>query len=378
MGNKFEQFARVNVDDRRLSLYARRLRLRVKRYLMVSSSSITTIYLYYLYNRTILYILPFGSSLQGIIYYSDRCLEVRTPARVRSAYQRFPRFHMSKRGGESIHGGKPIVKKRKGVKIRSTLIPDSDEDDAPSSVNAEYIRWVKTRVTTSGQVGSITTSSVAFMDPEGTTNDPPLEANTDDSPLEVSSEQTQDIGLQGAATKIRGDQRKQRKKNDSVSFPPYLHPSTLLKAIKTKMQSWLDVRPIVLDEMIRLDGPGDAQADFCSSCLTHTTSPVYRCLECSYGLLFCRECVIKSHRTMPLHRLEVCSFRTSAHLFSSHTIHSAGETGFLTENPYIPSGSFVILAMEGPPVPSTHPIKISLSSIPMDGTNCGSYSVPVG
>ena len=234
---------------------------------------------------------------------------------------------MSKRGGESLHRGKPIVKKRKGVKIRSTLILDSDEDDAPSNVNTGYVRWVKTRVAASGQVGNVTTSSVAFVDLEGTTEDPPLEVNTDEPALEVntdepaqgvSSEQTWDVDLQGIAPKIRGARRKQGKINDSVSFPLCLRSSTFLKANQTKMQSWLDVRPIVLDEMIRLDGPGDTRVDFCSSCLNRMASPVYRCLECSYGLLFCRECVIKSHQTMPLHRLEVCSFHTSTHLFSSH------------------------------------------------------------
>jgi hypothetical protein len=86
------------------------------------------------------------------------------------------------------------------------------------------------------------------------------------------------------------------------------------------MESWLNVRPDVLDEIISLDGPGDVQTDFCGSCLNRDVSPLYRCLECSYGLLFCRECTVESHRALPLHRLEVCLFRacTTPSSYSHH------------------------------------------------------------
>lgn len=119
---------------------------------------------------------------------------------------------MSKRGGESVHRGKPIVKKRKGVKIRSMLILDSDDDNPPSNASTEYIRWVKTRVTTSGQVGqvrSVTTSSVAPVDLGGIADNPLLE---------VSTEHTEDTILQDATSEIRATRRKRGKANDSVSF----------------------------------------------------------------------------------------------------------------------------------------------------------------
>ena len=73
------------------------------------------------------------------------------------------------------------------------------------------------------------------------------------------------------------------------------------------MLSWLDVQPTVVDDIITHDGPGDVEIKRCKSCSNKKSDPLYRCLECSYGLLFCGECVIKSHRALPLHRLEVCS-----------------------------------------------------------------------
>ena len=77
-------------------------------------------------------------------------------------------------------------------------------------------------------------------------------------------------------------------------------------ASQTKMQSWIDLQSTILDEIISLDGLGEAQQDTCGSCLSRESTPLYRCLECSYGLLVCGDCVVKSHKVLPLHRLEVC------------------------------------------------------------------------
>ena len=105
------------------------------------------------------------------------------------------------------------------------------------------------------------------------------------------------------------------------------------------MQSWLDVRSIVLDEMITLDGPGDIQTDLCSSCSGYNSTPLYRCLECSYCLLFCGECIVDLHQALPLHHIEVspslslpCSFSPRSHclqcwkdgFFDRASLHSIG------------------------------------------------------
>ena len=116
---------------------------------------------------------------------------------------------MSKRGAEPTRGGSLKVKKRKKVKIRATLIPDSDEEPTPpSNVDTEYIRWVKTRVAASGD-GTITTNKVPFVEMiSGTEDDPllPPEVDTDDTNFE-------DTGQTTTAT-----QRRRRKANDSVSY----------------------------------------------------------------------------------------------------------------------------------------------------------------
>jgi hypothetical protein len=77
---------------------------------------------------------------------------------------------MSKQGGEHI----PRVKKRKSVKFHSMVISDSDKESQPANISTDYVRWVKTCVTASGEVGSVTTSSILLMEEAAITNNPPL------------------------------------------------------------------------------------------------------------------------------------------------------------------------------------------------------------
>lgn len=71
------------------------------------------------------------------------------------------------------------------------------------------------------------------------------------------------------------------------------------------MYSWLRMQSSILDEIVSLDGPGGHRLDLCSACLSQQPASLYRCLECHYSLLHCSECIIKSHKALPLHRLEV-------------------------------------------------------------------------
>ena len=114
---------------------------------------------------------------------------------------------MSKRGGEPTRAGNSKVKKRKNVKIRTTLIPDSDEETPLPNANAEYMRWVKTCITTSGD-GSVTTSRIPLVDMSETKDDPLL-------PLEVDTDYTT---LEDTVRATTTTQRRQRKSNDSVSW----------------------------------------------------------------------------------------------------------------------------------------------------------------
>lgn len=71
------------------------------------------------------------------------------------------------------------------------------------------------------------------------------------------------------------------------------------------MTDWLKhVRQTYIDELVRHDGLGDAEACInCSICDTNIAD--VRCMDCSVTELFCGDCVVKRHQRNPLHRIEV-------------------------------------------------------------------------
>ncbi|KDR66325.1 hypothetical protein GALMADRAFT_1156932 [Galerina marginata CBS 339.88] len=84
------------------------------------------------------------------------------------------------------------------------------------------------------------------------------------------------------------------------------------KASVRPMVLWKEgFRDIYLDEMLRLEGRGDAWADgeaVCTDCMARKVDPpapgVYRCAECFLPALLCKECCLRRHRILPLHTIE--------------------------------------------------------------------------
>ena len=202
---------------------------------------------------------------------------------------------MAKRHGDPAYGVKVKVKKRRGIKVRTVAILDSD-DEGTSNVDTEYARLLKTRVAISGKAESVTMNSLPLLEVKNTHNDNPLEPCLDtQEPYEAVAENT---------APSKPAKKKRKKANDSVRSPTFTNPLLLLTASQTKMRTFLDVRPTVLDDIVSLDGPGNKRHDLCSSCGSIEMT-LYRCLECSYSLLCCGECILKLHAILPLHRLEV-------------------------------------------------------------------------
>ena len=101
------------------------------------------------------------------------------------------------------------------------------------------------------------------------------------------------------------------KENDSVSEVNRFCTCTY-SGFQTRMGQWLLYRPIVLDELLRLDGLGDAlnTPGLCPGC---TNAPAQlRCKDCFGEIMYCSACILSSHWNLPLHRLQVCE--------TSHTV----------------------------------------------------------
>lgn len=69
---------------------------------------------------------------------------------------------------------------------------------------------------------------------------------------------------------------------------------------------WLPLVPQFLDEFFHHDTP-TADPLHCCSCADDCSDkePLFCCISCYEGFLFCRECIVKCHYGNPFHRIEV-------------------------------------------------------------------------
>ena len=123
--------------------------------------------------------------------------------------------------------------------------------------------------------------------------------------------------------------------------------------LQTKMRTFLGVRQTVLDDIVTLDGPGNNQLKSCISCGNVEGRQLYRCLECSYGLLYCRECILKLHTASPLHRLEV-GLRLWPRYLNAHYVQCWKDTFFDRTSLYS-LGHICYLGHDGNPCPASPP-----------------------
>ncbi|TFK88753.1 hypothetical protein K466DRAFT_488291 [Polyporus arcularius HHB13444] len=66
---------------------------------------------------------------------------------------------------------------------------------------------------------------------------------------------------------------------------------------------WLKEVGVYLNELLRLEGRGAYTAEICS-CGQKDAFAIYRCEDCSDVRLYCRTCIVSSHRAHPVHRIK--------------------------------------------------------------------------
>ena len=123
---------------------------------------------------------------------------------------------MTKRHGDPAYGVKVKVKKRKGIKVHTVAVPDSD-DEGPSNVDTKYARLLKTRVTTSGKADSVTMNSFPLLKAKNTTHD--------DEPLESClNTQEPDETVTENTVPNKPAKKRRKKANDSVRCSTIIKP----------------------------------------------------------------------------------------------------------------------------------------------------------
>ena len=204
---------------------------------------------------------------------------------------------------------KTVRKKKRGrttCKI-SSLDPSDDKKVATEDVRV----W---NISTSENTGRITARRKVLK--HYSTVPPPEQPSMSQKQVEVNEvayvEDTGILADSETPPKPTGKQRRKRKRvrvvkeNDSVS-ESLVSPSPLAYlGFQTRMEQWLQYRPVFLDELLRLDGLGDALGSLvqCPDCSTHPAQ--FRCKDCFGGIMRCSACTVSFHQSLPLHRLEVC------------------------------------------------------------------------
>ncbi|KAJ6479437.1 hypothetical protein C8R47DRAFT_1218996 [Mycena vitilis] len=93
---------------------------------------------------------------------------------------------------------------------------------------------------------------------------------------------------------------------DAEYGPGVQHAPRDLRPSDSPNALWVrDDRVLFLDELLRLDGRGEhAGQQQCAGEGCKATDFPYRCKDCLQACLYCKECVVRSHRRTPLHHIE--------------------------------------------------------------------------
>ncbi|KIJ89697.1 hypothetical protein K443DRAFT_117632 [Laccaria amethystina LaAM-08-1] len=121
---------------------------------------------------------------------------------------------------------------------------------------------------------------------------------------------------------ITVNQPDERQCTESVEGPEQITKPKRKRHTKNvdRLNEWLNFRATFLDEALRHDGLGDFIGHtMCSSC--GKVPGTIKCKDCQTGrMLKCTECVVASHRTLPLHLIE----RWNGEFFDKDTLQNLG------------------------------------------------------
>lgn len=134
-----------------------------------------------------------------------RLPHVEDVAHVRSMSPSFS-SSMAKRHGDSTYGVNTKVKKRKGIKVRTVNVPDSDDEGHSRNVETERARLLKTRVTASGKADSVTMNSLPLFEVESVVH----------GGLEPTIDSNEEVMAENTIPVIATAKKRRKKMNDSV------------------------------------------------------------------------------------------------------------------------------------------------------------------
>lgn len=184
-----------------------------------------------------------------------------------------------------------------------------DVEDVPPPPSSANVQSTSYRVLPSGNLGSTSRVLDVPLSPQHNNNFEDLSTPVDDSVLWndepwVESDQLDPAYLEHLNT----DHVAARRPRIYVcTFSQYYYFKLLNRFWqRNPLKKWLPAREEFLSEFLRWEGRGDYMTAGCFCCESPKPDARYRCLDCDSGQTLCQRCIVSTHRTNPLHRIEVC------------------------------------------------------------------------
>ncbi|TCD59923.1 hypothetical protein EIP91_011184 [Steccherinum ochraceum] len=195
-------------------------------------------------------------------------------------YRQSRAYHASRASGQPSRGTRGG--RARGGKTNQFRIVEDSPNERPTTARSSTSRF---RTLESGRLGQVHAQHDVHIEPPVSGSPPP----EDIAALGVPDfdNDNEDFG-QGAEVGAAEDEAKEKDSN----------------TIGERMLRFLPYRPAFLDEILRGDGPGTNTTPH--ACLTCGAGDVklVKCKDCHGQPMSCVQCLLKKHRSLPLHHVE--------------------------------------------------------------------------
>ena len=129
-------------------------------------------------------------------------------------------------------------------------------------------------------------------------------------------------------TEIQDKPKRRRNTTNAVSYTSqFIFLLKYLNSCQHQLSEWMKFREAFLDEALRHDGLGNfLDQTKCSNC--GNVPGIIKCKNCANGVLLkCPECIVTSHKSLLLHRVEVSFLFFFAYLMGTNYVIIFGRVG---------------------------------------------------
>lgn len=159
------------------------------------------------------------------------------------------------------------------------------------------------------------------------------------------------------ASVTAGEQVNDSRRPVSTFFNHTVSLANQLRQVRV-VQDWIPHRQTYLDELLRIEGLGEAnQPPNCPCCPPESAREgKFKCEDCFGGALLCEQCIVGRHNLLPLHRILVSPIYSTSVEKSSHMLVQSWTGVYFAKTSLYNLRLRVYLGHEGQPCPRAYKI----------------------